>query len=206
MDSESAPVERTAHVSLVGFELPLAQGTLDVEAQLGRVPAAATVKGMFWNDLYKLAEGLKVALPPARHAAFSDYPLVDYMRGVVLVARAAYPKASVADGIRRVGDRGFGTLAASLVGKVLFAIAGRDLQSTLGLVSQAYRRCLDPGEARVPLLEPGRAVIELRSIWNFPDAYQVGVFEGAMRNFGHTGSVKIRSLSACDADYLLEWR
>jgi uncharacterized protein (TIGR02265 family) len=177
-----------------------------VEKQLSAVPPDAKVKGMFYNDLYKLAEAASIELPHGRYSAFGDYPLVEYMRSVALVARAAHPSASVAEGIRRVGERGFGILASSLAGKVLFALAGRDLQSTLGLVSQAYRRCLDPGDAQLALIEPGRAVILLRSIWNFPTAYQVGVFEGAIRNFGHTGSVKVRAHSACDADFLLEWR
>lgn len=190
---------------LRGFAPPDWRAALDVDGQLAQVPAGATVKGMFWNDLYKLAAEGNVALPRGRYAAFGDYALVDYMRGVVQVSREAYPNVSAAEGIRRVGARGFDVLAASLAGRVLFALAGRDLQSTLGLVSQAYRRCLDPGGARVVLLEPKRAVISLRSIWNFPTTYQVGVFEGAMRNFGHTGSVKVRPLSACDADYLLEW-
>lgn len=195
-----------ARVDLDGFVLPTWQEALDVEALLVQVPRPATVKGMFWNDLHKLAASANVVLPRARHAAFGDYPMIDYMRAVAHVARSAYPSVPVAEGIRRVGARGFDVLAASLAGKVLFALAGRDLQSTLGLVSQAYRRCLDPGDARVVLLEPKRAVITLRSIWNFPTAYQVGVFEGAMANFGHIGTVKLRSLSACDADYLLEWR
>jgi uncharacterized protein (TIGR02265 family) len=206
MGSESTVRAQPTSVSLVGFELPVWHGVFDVEAQLAQVPPEATVKGMFWNDLCKLAEAAAVALPVTRYAAFADYPLIEYMRAVALVGRAAYPKSSTADGIRRVGERGFGILASSLAGKVLFALAGRDLQSTLGLVSQAYRRCLNPGDAQVPLLESKRAVIALRSIWNFPTAYQVGVFEGALRNFGHSGSVKVRSLSACDADYLIEWR
>lgn len=201
-----APRQPVTSVELSGFVLPTWKEAFDVEALLAQVPPGAKVKGMFWNDLYKFAASANVVLPRARYAAFGDYPLVDYMRGVAQVSRSAYPSIAVAEGIRRVGARGFDVLAASLAGRVLFALAGRDLQSTLGLVSQAYRRCLDPGDARVALLEPKRAVILLRSIWNFPAAYQVGVFEGAMANFGHIGTVKLRSLSACDADYLLEWR
>jgi uncharacterized protein (TIGR02265 family) len=192
-------------VSLDGFAPPSWTTSFDVDAHIAMVPANATVKGMFWNDLLKMAAGLSIALPQGRYAAFSDYPLVDYMRAVAVVARAANPKAGVAEGIRRVGERGLATLASSLAGRVLFAFAGRDLGSTLGLVSQAYRRCLDPGEACVALLEPGKAVIELRSIWNFAQSYQVGVFEGAIRHLGHRGSVKLRTHSACDADYLVEW-
>lgn len=206
MSSKPAPRNPAANVEFSGFALPAWHLALDVELQLGKVPPSATVKGMFWNDLFKVAEEVHVELPRGRYSAFGDYPLVDYMRGVVAVAQATHPKSSLAEGIRRVGARGFDVLASSLVGKVLFALAGRDLQSTLGLVSEAYRRCLDPGDARVALVEPKRAVILLRSIWNFPTAYQVGVFEGAMRNFGHTGTVKVRSISPCDADFLLEWR
>lgn len=206
MSSQSTARDQSASVSLTGFAPPRWQGPFDVEGQLNKVPAQATVKGMFWNDLQKLAQSAAVELPPGRYAAFGDYPLVDYMRAVVQVARGAYPTSSVTEGTRRVGDRGFGILASSLAGKVLFALAGRDLQATLGLVSHAYRRCLNPGDAQVVLLEDRRAVIALRSIWNFPTTYQVGVFEGAIRNFGHAGTVKVRSLSPCDADVLLEWR
>lgn len=206
MSRESTAREPATRLSLSGFALPTWHGPFNVEEHLSKVPPRATVKGMYWNDLYKLAPRALVDLPPGRYSAFGDYPLVDYMRAVALVARNLHPEASVAEGVRRVGRRGFNTLASSLVGRVLFALAGRDLQSTLGLVSQAYRRSLDPGDAQIELLERNRAVISLRSIWNFPTSYQVGVFEGAIDVFGHTGTVQVRPLSACDADFLLEWQ
>ncbi len=177
----------------------------DVQAHLSRVPTTATVKGMFWNDLQKVACSVGAVLSPARYASFHDYPLVDYMHAVAEVSGKAYPTLPTLQAIRNVGVRGFATLSDSLAGRVLFAIAGRDLPATLGLVSEAYKRCLSPGTARLASLETGSAVIELRSIWNFTLGYQVGVFEGAIGYFGHSGRVQVRAFSPCDADYLLEW-
>lgn len=177
----------------------------DVEAYLALVPHGATIKGMFWNDLQRVAAGVGIKFT-GHYATFNDYPLVDYMRSVARLARIASPSAPILDGIRLIGRRAFVTLSQSLTGRVLFAMAGRDLPATLGLVSEAYKRCLNPGAARLLEIRPGYAVIELRSIWNFPKAYQVGVFEKAIEHFGHVGTVQMRLLSPCDADYLLEWR
>jgi uncharacterized protein (TIGR02265 family) len=178
----------------------------NVAEHVARVPSNATIKGMFWNDLYKVARSVNAELPEARYSAFRDYPLVDYLRAVADVSSKAHPGASTLQAIRQIGTRGFATLSDSLVGRVLFAIAGRDLPATLELVSDAYKRSVTPGAARLAQLGPGRAVIELRHIWTYPLAYQVGVFEGAIAHFGFGGTVKLRALSPCDADYLLEWR
>ncbi len=188
------------------FEAPDWVRDFDVEAHLALAPASATVKGMFFGDLQKVADACGVPKPAGRFATFNDYPLVDYMRAVVDVARQAHPGTPTAKAICLVGRRGFSTLSSSLAGRVLFAISGRDLGATLGLVSEAYKRCLSPGRATPVEVAPGRAVIELRAVWNFTNSFQVGVFQGVIEHFGHTGSVRIRTLSPCDADYLLEWQ
>ena len=187
------------------FATPDLTRAFDVEAYLALVPHGATVKGMFWNDLQRVAAGAGINFT-GHYATFNDYPLVDYMRSVARLARIVSPSAPILEGIRLIGKRAFVTLSQSLTGRVLFAIAGRDLLATLALASDAYRRCLSPGEAQLREMGAGRAVVELRSVWNFPQAYQVGVFEKAIEHFGHVGTVRMRLLSPCDADYLLEWR
>ena len=188
------------------FFAPDRTSDFDVEAHLALVPPAATVKGMFWNDLHRVAERSDVSMESKRYATFKDYPLVDYMRAVADVACRARPGATTSKAISELGKRGFSILSSSLAGKVLFAISGRDLAATLGLVSEAYKRCLSPGQAALGSISPGRAVIELRDVWNYTQSYQVGVFEGVIEHFGYTGSVRLRVHSPCDADYLLEWR
>jgi uncharacterized protein (TIGR02265 family) len=57
------------------------------------------------------------------------------------------------------------------------------------------------------LVERGerRARVELRQIWPFPDAYQVGVFEGALQAIDLAGEVQVRVLSPCDVDFEVTW-
>ena len=50
-----------------------------------------------------------------------------------------------------------------------------------------------------------RAVVALRDLWNFPDSYQVGVFEGAMETFGLRGDIRVRVHSLADVDLLITW-
>jgi uncharacterized protein (TIGR02265 family) len=190
---------------LAGLGPPDWDGDFDVEARLALIPTNARIKGMFWVDLQRLAAASPDLQLPGRYSPFKDYPLVDYMAALAQVARVTHPTATTREAIRRVGRRGFDVFATSLGGRVLFAFAGRDPVAALGLISEAYRRCLIPCDARVVSHKNGEALIELRQVWNFVETFQVGLFEGAIEHFGHTGSVKLRVHSPCDADYLLEW-
>ena len=60
---------------------------------------------------------------------------------------------------------------------------------------------MTPGTVTLTERGEGRARVELRQIWSFPDAYQVGVFEGAMLALDIEGEVQLRVLSPCDADF-----
>ncbi len=48
-------------------------------------------------------------------------------------------------------------------------------------------------------------MIALRGVWAFPDVHELGVFEGVIQQFEKSGRVRVRVLSMCDVDLLLEW-
>jgi len=48
-------------------------------------------------------------------------------------------------------------------------------------------------------------MIALRGVWAFPDVHELGVFEGVIQQFEKNGRVRVRVLSMCDVDLLLEW-
>ena len=79
-----------------------------------------------------------------------------------------------------------------------------ELAGAVKLVSKAFDM-LSAATATVQTLEPGRAVIALRNTWAFPEVYQVGVFEGAMRGFDESGEVRVAVHSACDVDIEMRW-
>src|SRR5690606_687487 len=106
------------------FATPDLTRAFDVEAYLALLPHGATDKGMFWNDLQRVAAGAGINFT-GHYATFNVDPLVDYMRGVARLARIVSPSAPILEGIRLIGKRAFVTLSQSLTGRVLFAIAGR---------------------------------------------------------------------------------
>lgn len=94
---------------------------------------------------------------------------------------------------------------ASTFGKVLFAVAANDFGEAVRLVGRVYRVVANPGRVKVAHLEPGRALLELRHMWTFADAYQVGVFEGGLTAFKREGEVQVRVKSLCEVDLSIHW-
>ena len=174
---------------------------LDVAERLRLVPRAATVKGMFFDA--PIAEAFRRSGQHAGKRAyfpFKDYPLTEHIQVLVACAMAAYPDAPVREGLRRLGRDAFTTFLESLAGRVLFSVAGRSFDAALGLVARSYAIAGPVGTATVKTRAPDAAVIHLKEIYNFPDAYHVGVFEAAMEYFRQEGEVHTLVRSPSDVD------
>ncbi len=174
---------------------------LDVDDHLAAIPPAATVKGMFFSgavDVVRRQTGKDAG--KGRYIPFKDYPLIEHARTLVDCAQAAFPTLPVRQGLRRLGNEAYSIFVASLAGKAIFGIAGRNWEAALALVSRAYAITGPVGRAEVAEIQPMRVVIALRGIWNFADSYHVGVFEAAMQQFGKKGEVWIARHGRADVD------
>jgi uncharacterized protein (TIGR02265 family) len=170
------------------------------------MPKSAWVRGMFIDALVRVARAhTPDAFREARYVAFMTYPLQEFMRVIVRTAELVHGDLPIREAVRRLGRLAYPTLFDTMVGKAIFTVAGRDWPSALKLAAKAYAVSLDPGKAEVIELSPGRAVVGLRQIWNFPDCYQVGVFEGAMDVFRVRGEIQVRAHSLADVDFLITW-
>jgi len=178
--------------------------SLDVETRIAETPAAATVKGMFFEQLARSARKAGHA-GPARYVPFRNYPLRDYMRLVAECARARYPRLPLREAFRRVGWDAFPTLMNSVAGKVMFAFARGDAHSVLRLAPDAYKHTMSHCSVSLRVSSPGQVVLEYRDLYNFVECYQVGIIEGGCRAFGSSARIRLRSLSPHDADMLIRW-
>ncbi len=188
------------------FLLPTFAAPLDLESRLPRVPPDATVKGMFFQsvaDEAKAASGVTVGR--GRWVAFKDYPTREWLTLLVECARLVHPRVSPRESLRRLGQNAYPTFLSSTVGRVLMSVADNDLALALRQVPRIYAVSGNTGRAELGELTEGRAIIQLRNVWDFTDSWQVGVFEGGMRAFRKQGSVLVRALSICDADLELTW-
>jgi len=171
-------------------------------------PSRATVKGMYVESFLGSVVREGLARPTDRRfVSFKDYSLREFMDLLLRSTAELYPTRPPREGLRMLGRMAYPTLADSTVGKILFAIAGRDWKAALPLSRRAYEISLNPGKAELIDLTEKSAVMCLRDVWNFPDSYQVGIYEGAMECYLIHGTVTARPCSRlCDVDLLLTWQ
>ncbi|MEM7604702.1 MAG: DUF2378 family protein, partial [Myxococcota bacterium] len=101
---------------------------------LAQAPSSATMKGVLFNDLAKLV-GREQLGPSARprYIAFKDYPLREWMEVLLYASREAFPRQPKREALHRLGLRAYEAFGASRIGKVMFAMAGRDLRALYGM-------------------------------------------------------------------------
>lgn len=116
-----------------------------------------------------------------------------------------HPELPIRDAMRQLGRHVYPNFVATMVGKAIFSVAGRDFGRVAALAGRAYAVSVSPGEVRSEPCGPNHVRVILRDLWPFPDAYQIGVWEGAMQVCGVKGEIRVRALSPCDVDYDIRW-
>ncbi|MFO7177216.1 MAG: DUF2378 family protein [Pseudomonadota bacterium] len=177
----------------------------DLVGHIDRTPAGHTVKGMYVAGILDALDARKVRRPDFRVQAFRDYPLRQYMELLLDAAVTLYPSQPIRSALVSLGKLAIPTFASSIVGGVIMGTVGRSWDIALKCVSKGYQISLRPGNAVVTNAGPGRAVLQLREVWNFADSYQVGVVEGLLEWCDLQGTVKPRVLGPCDVDLDIEW-
>jgi uncharacterized protein (TIGR02265 family) len=174
-------------------------------AHVAQTPETHSVKGMYVGGIWDALAGHGVVTQRPRIHSFKDYPLREYMELLLDAAITLFPQHTPNDGLKCLGRLAIPTFATSIVGGVIMATVGRSWELALKCVSKGYEVSLKPGKATVAGARPGRAVLQLRDIWNFADSYQVGVVEGLIDWCHLRGQVTPQPLSAADCDLVIEW-
>jgi uncharacterized protein (TIGR02265 family) len=191
------------------FSLPDLSAPLDLAERLRDMPPGAAAKGMFFQSMVDAARAAAGHAPGReRYVAFKDYPMDEFMTVMAECAVLVFPHVPPRDAIRRLALNAYAKFEESTIGRVLTSVAGRNFHATLRLVPRMYAVTIHPGHGEVAMgaIEERRAEVLIRGLWDFPDAWHVGVFEGGMRVFGKTGEVRVRVHSRCDVDLELSWQ
>ena len=183
------------------FADPTFVGDLDVETRLARAPVDGMVKGMFFEAIAEEASaraGQRVGRP--RYVAFRGYPLAEWLEFLPEAAQKAYPALHPREGMRRFGHNAFSVFDGCMAGRVVMSMAGRNLVASVALTSRIFQVIGSHGTLTATTNVPGRAVIGLRDVWDYIDAWYVGIFEGALKAFGTSGEVRVRMQDAANGD------
>lgn len=188
------------------FVTPDWSAPLYLERRLSEVPSDAWVKGMYLNAL---ADDMQAAgrppKNPRRWVAFKNVPMREWLELLVEATAAIHPRSPPREALRRMGQKGYQTFAKSIAGRVLIDLGGVELASALRVIPAIYRN-VSAGSCEIDIDAKRRiAIARLRNIWDWPDAWQVGLFEGGCLAFREVGTVRVRLHSICDADLEIKW-
>ena len=113
------------------------------------------------------------------------------MRLAVAAARVLYPRYSVGEGLRRLGQTTFDAVLGTHIGRALFGVLGRDLDRILLMGPRAFKLMLNVGQVHAEKTAPRTFTFRAAGLPAFLETYQVGVLEGVLRHCGEHGRVRI---------------
>ena len=173
-----------------------------LDERITRIPMQAKVRGMFFRALTRHQRAPRT---DGHYLPFNSYPMRDYAAKLLATARSVHPRLSPGDALFKLGLEVFCVFSSSLVGSALFSVADHDFRRVLELAPKAYALSMSPGDVVVTDLVSGRAKVQLRNLWLFPDIFQAGVFLGAMKANRVEGTALITRHSLADVDLELAW-
>lgn len=178
---------------------------MDLVAQKKLVPSGATVKGMQLQGIVDECARRGTPLEGRRYVAFRDYSGAELLDLLVAAAERTWPSVSRREGMRRLGRIAYPTLRDSLVGRVIFAALGPDVENVWKLVPKGYSISASSGE--VTILERGEREVVLRfeEMYSWVDAWHIGIMEGAVELFGVTPEVLVKNTGPMSADLWIRW-
>ena len=173
---------------------------IDLAAVRAGIDKDAMVRGVFFDSAIKLAKRqANKSLGRGQYSALRNYPALELVEVLVECAQLVYPKQSLRQALRLIGQQVFVNLLDIPAATFMFSVAGRDAKKIFKLIERAYK--LFSSGATTSLREEDDAmIVVMRKHWLFADSYHCGIFEGAIRANEADAEIAVRRYSLCDVD------
>lgn len=178
---------------------------LNPASTIARVPANATMAGLFIIPLARIAESqrLNMARPASAYKSDTRYPLVEHVRLLAEVAAAQFPDRTLRRGLYALGRGAVDAYMKSMVGRVTIG-ATEDPELILRAAGRGYELNLSNAEVDIDF-KPGLARVTLRNVPYFLDCHHVGLLEGMLRRSGIKPSTEVALLGRDSAVFRMTW-
>lgn len=177
--------------------------------RLAGAPVDGLVKGWLCQSIIENAKRHGVDLElERRYLGFKDYPVREYLELLAQAAVTVRRHEPAWQTLRVLGHGVYDSFSQSLFGKVITAGLGKGhdgARTGLRMIAYVYKRTSNHAVVRVTEPSDDVAIVELSDVWSFPDAYHVGIFEGAARGFGGDVRVEIARRSLSEASLKFQW-
>ena len=175
------------------------------EALLAAVPATARLRGMFYDFIGDAYVDAGLPRPFDKLHAFSFEKRRPYLEYQLQAARDLYPSNALGRGLYQLGRRVYPSFAQTMIGKAIFALAGRRFERVVSAGPRAYAASLSEGELVCHTVKEGHVHVALLGIYDFTP-FTCGVWQGAM----DVCEVKptrfdIKVAPNFDVEFLIEW-
>jgi len=183
----------------VEFRDPCFDDPVDLDAHLALLPKGATCKGLFFNTLFDAA---RVAITPSnlckkaeiadrRYWTFTDYPVAEYLKLLLVTAQVLSPRRTVGEGIRLLGRGTYDSFLDSQVGRVVFGALGVDAHMILKYGSKSFQIALNFGKHWNERIDEHTWHSHYEGLPIFIETHQVGILEGMLQRCGAKGRVRV---------------
>jgi uncharacterized protein (TIGR02265 family) len=186
----------------------------DLERRLAAATDKDTSRGLNFNRLFDLVrehagEEAAKACDPHRRGSRTDffsYPVSDYLRIAWDAADRLEPKLGSVDAVfEELGRRTVTGFLGSVLGRTIFAIAGRDPRLFITAGPAGYRAASSYGERSVEWLGERRARMIFKRDFMPPVFHRAVILAGLGGTAARSPRVDARATGLLDSEYEISW-
>lgn len=188
-----------------GFGTPDTAQPFDIAAAMARVPPHATAKGLFLQPIVDACATNRTPISRGPYIAFKDYPRTELMALLVDAGEQLYAEHPMRERFRLLGLGSYDRLEATLVGRVVFGVLGKDIRAIARRAPKAFEisgagltaEVLSTGDHHSHIALCGDVVLAAH--------YEFGAFQGVLRFCGVRGEVRLREVSTERVEFFTIW-
>ncbi|MBK9518582.1 MAG: TIGR02265 family protein [Anaeromyxobacter sp.] len=186
----------------------------DLSLRLAAASAADTSRGLNYNTLFSLVRDHLGPAAPAEvdvlkkgaRVDFFSYPIGEYLRTTWNAVDRLEPTFGGADEVlTELGRRTITGFLASMIGRTVFAVGGKDPRRMLASGAPGYKAAVSYGERTVEFPGPRQAVMSFRRDFMPPVFHQAVILAGLQATDAIRPRVVGRALTLLDSVYEIEW-
>ncbi|GEM_PF-1711082 len=151
----------------------------DAEEVLDKLPDGHQIRAMFAHMIRDAYRNADLEAPPVPPVPFAMFDRRAYLLLQLEAAAAIYPGVSTGTALFELGRRVYPEFSKTMIGRAIFALAGRSFTRIADASPRAYEASVSRGEAIVRRRRPGFVHIEMRDVWDFAP-FACGIWQGAM--------------------------
>lgn len=156
---------------------PRRDATLDVWQP--HIPGDAATRGMFFHNIVDALKRSGHPPPSERYIAFKHYGLEGYWALMREAARVLFPTEPESFGVFELAKVVYPNFATSILGRAIFAVAGKDFGRIVSVAPRAYAASNSRGHFDIKHLDDHSCVVRLHDHWD-PVPFSAGIWQGAL--------------------------